>query len=71
MKSNFFRAMRHNKVSPDESVKIFRELLEMSPSEPVAASCIPQSTISAIEYERIQSGIEKAKSFARGKTENA
>ena len=52
--SEYRKAKRHIDVSPGESVKIIRELQEMSQNDLAAASGIPQSTISAIERERIK-----------------
>ena len=63
--SEYRKAKRHIDVSPGESVKIIRELQEMSQNDLAAASGIPQSAISAIERERINLGIERAKLLAR------
>ena len=52
-------------VSVGESVRIIRELQEMSQNELAHDSGIPQSTISAIENDRINIGIERAKKLAR------
>ena len=52
-------------VSLGESVRIIRELQEMSQNELADASGIPQSTISAIENDRINLGVERAKILAR------
>lgn len=52
-------------VSAGESVRILRELQELSQSELSTITGIPQSTISAIENERINLGVERAKVFAR------
>ena len=52
-------------VSPGESVRILRELQELSQSELSELTAIPQSTISAIENERINLGVERAKVLAR------
>lgn len=52
-------------VSVGESVRIIRELQEMSQNELAGASGIPQSTISAIENDRINLGVERAKILAR------
>jgi len=59
------KAKRHIVVSPGESVRILRELQEMSQNDLATASGIPQSTISAIERERINLGVERAKLLAR------
>ena len=63
--SEYRKAKRHFAVSPGESVRILRELQEMSQNDLAAASGIPQSTISAIERERINLGVERAKLLAR------
>jgi len=63
--SEYRKAKRHIAVSPGESVKIIRELQEMSQNDLAAASGIPQSTISAIERGRINLGVERAKLLAR------
>ena len=58
-------AKRNIDVSVGESVKILRELQELSQNELAQASGIPQSTISAIENDRVQLGVERAKVLAR------
>lgn len=58
-------AKRHAEVTVGESVRILRELQEMSQSDLAAASGIPQSTISAIENGRVNLGVERAKQLAR------
>ena len=63
--STYRRAKRKVEVSPGESVRIIRELQGMSQNELAAATGIPQSTISAIERERINLGVERAKQLAR------
>ncbi len=63
--NEFRKAKQIIAVSPGESVKILRELQAMSQNDLAAASGIPQSTISAIERERINLGVERAKSLAR------
>ncbi len=59
------RAKPQIEVSPGESVRIVRELQEMSQNDLAKASGIPQSTISAIERDRINLGVERAKQLAR------
>ncbi|MDH5736705.1 MAG: helix-turn-helix transcriptional regulator [Gammaproteobacteria bacterium] len=61
----FQKAARHIEVSVGESVKIIRELQELSQNELADISGIPQSTISAIENDRVQLGVERAKTLAR------
>ena len=58
-------AKRNVEVSVGESVKILRELQELSQNELAEVSGIPQSTISAIENDRVQLGVERAKVLAR------
>ena len=54
-------AKRNVDVSVGESVKILRELQDLSQNELASVSGIPQSTISAIENDRVQLGVERAK----------
>jgi len=63
--SEYRKAKRQVAISPGESVKILRKLQEMSQNDLAEASGIPQSTISAIECERINLGVERAKQLAR------
>jgi len=51
-------------VSVGESVRIIRELQELSQSQLSELTGIPQSTISGIENDRIKIGIERAKTLA-------
>lgn len=62
---DFVRAKRHVEVTPGESVRILRELQELSQNELAKVCGIPQSTISAIENDRIKLGVERAKVLAR------
>ncbi|MAZ05751.1 helix-turn-helix domain-containing protein [Marinobacter sp. SS8-8] len=59
------KAKRRVEVSVGESVRILRELQGMSQNELAAATGIPQSTISAIENDRVRLGVERAKVLAR------
>ena len=52
-------------VSIGESVRIIRELQELSQNELSSITGIPQSTLSAIEHNRVNLGIERAKVLAR------
>ena len=61
----FTAAKRHNEVSVGESVRIIRELQELSQNELADISGIPQFTISAIENDRASLGVERAKTLAR------
>lgn len=62
---DFRKARRRVDVSVGESVRIIRELQEMSQNELSEVTGIPQSTISAIENDRINLGVERAKVLAR------
>lgn len=48
-----------------ESVRIIRELQGLSQSQLAKATRIPQTTISAIENDRVRLGVERAKVLAR------
>ena len=63
--SDYRPAKRRIEVSPGESVRILRELQELSQNDLADLTCIPQSTISAIENGRVKLGVERAKVFAR------
>lgn len=60
----FRRAKKNVQVSVGESVRIVRELQELSQNELAKRTGIAQSTISAIENDRIQLGVERAKVIA-------
>ena len=62
---DFRPAERQIEVSTGESVRILRELQELSQNELAELSGIPQSTISAIENDRVRLGVERAKTLAR------
>ena len=59
------RARKRVAVSVGESVRIIRELQELSQNELAARTGIPQATISAIENDRVRLGVERAKVLAR------
>jgi transcriptional regulator with XRE-family HTH domain len=63
--SEFKPAKKRIEVSVGESVRIIRELQGMSQNDLSNLSGIPQSTISAIENDRINLGVERAKTLAR------
>ena len=63
--SEFKPAKKRIDVSVGESVRIIRELQGMSQNDLSNVSGIPQSTISAIENDRINLGVERAKTLAR------
>ncbi len=62
---DFKPAKRHIEVSTGESVRILRELQELSQNELAGLCGIPQSTISAIENGRVRLGVERGKVLAR------
>ncbi len=62
---DYRRAKKLVDVSVGESVRILRELQEMSQNELSELTGIPQSTISAIENDRVNLGVERAKILAR------
>ena len=59
------KAKRRADASIGESVRIMRELQELSQNELAKITGIPQSTISAIERDRVNLGVERAKVLAR------
>ncbi len=61
----YTKASKNIDVSVGESVRIIRELQEMSQNDLARITGIPQSTISAIENDRIQLGVERAKVLAQ------
>ena len=66
MAGDVFRKARPTiEVSVGESVRIIRELQGLSQNEPSERCGIPQSTISAIENDRVNLGVERAKVLAR------
>lgn len=62
--SEFEKAQRAIEVTPGESVRIIRELQGLSQNQLAERSGIPQSTISAIENDRVKLGVERAKTLA-------
>ncbi len=63
--SEYRKAKKRIELTVGESVRIVRELQEMSQNELSEATGIPQSTISAIERNRVKLGVERAKVLAR------
>ncbi|NLF97629.1 MAG: helix-turn-helix transcriptional regulator [Candidatus Riflebacteria bacterium] len=62
---NYIKAKKRAEVSVGESVRIIRELQDLSQSELSQLTGIPQSTLSAIEHDKINLGVERAKVLAR------
>lgn len=63
--SEFVPAKKRVDVTGGESLRILRELQDLSQSELADLTGIPQATISAIENDRVNLGVERAKVFAR------
>ncbi len=62
---DYKKAQKRTNVSIGESVRIIRELQELSQNELSSITGIPQSTLSAIEHDKIKLGVERAKVLAR------
>lgn len=62
---NFRPAKQRIEVSVGESLRIVRELQELSQRQLAELTGIPQATISAIENGRVNLGVERAKVLAR------
>lgn len=62
---DFRPAKKRVEVSVGESVRVVRELQDLSQNDLAALTGIPQSTISAIENDRVRLGVERAKVLAR------
>src|SRR5437868_12062448 len=58
-------AKKRISVTVGESVRIIRELQELSQNQLAQLTGIPQATISAIENDRVSVGVERAKVLAR------
>lgn len=56
---------QRTRVSVGDSLRIIRELQELSQNQLAELTGIPQSTISAIERDRLKIGVERAKTLAR------
>jgi transcriptional regulator with XRE-family HTH domain len=62
---SFSYALRLAEVTVGESVRIIRELQELTQNELASLTGIPQATISAIENDRVNLDVERAKALAR------
>jgi transcriptional regulator with XRE-family HTH domain len=62
---NYRPAKKRTNVTVGESVRIIRELQELSQNQLSVLSGIPQATISAIENDRVRLGVERAKNLAK------
>ncbi|MHB1465246.1 MAG: helix-turn-helix domain-containing protein [Thermoleophilia bacterium] len=59
------KAKKRIDVSVGQSVRIVRELQQLSQNQLSELTGIPQSTLSAIENDRVKLGVERAKVLAR------
>ncbi|MHB0915319.1 MAG: helix-turn-helix domain-containing protein [Thermoleophilia bacterium] len=62
---DYQKAKKRVEVSVGESVRIIRELQGFSQNQLSELTGIPQSTLSAIENDRVKLGVERAKVLAR------
>lgn len=58
-------ARKRISVTVGESVRIIRELQELSQNQLADLTGIPQATISAIENDRVRPGVERSKVLSR------
>jgi transcriptional regulator with XRE-family HTH domain len=65
IREDFRRAQPSIAVTVGESVRIIRELQELTQTALAERTGIPQSTLSAIENDRVNLGVERAKVLAR------
>jgi transcriptional regulator with XRE-family HTH domain len=65
MMKEYRKARKSIDVSVGESVRIIRELQGLSQNQLAEKTGIPQSTLSAIENDRVRLGVERAKVLAR------
>ena len=61
---DFQQAQQRVNVTVGESVRVIRELQELSQNELSSITGIPQSTLSAIEHDKVNLGVERAKVLA-------
>jgi transcriptional regulator with XRE-family HTH domain len=62
---NFIPAKTRIEVTVGDSVRILRELQELTQTQLASMTGIPQATISAIENNRVNLCVERAKVLAR------
>ncbi len=60
----FVPAKSNGKLTPGQSLRVIREIQELSQNELAELCGIPQSTISGMESGRINIGVERAKVLA-------
>ena len=64
-RKGFRKAQKNIDVTMGESVRLMRELQELSQNQLAQLIGIPQSTISTIENDRVRLGVERAKTLAK------
>ncbi len=64
-RKNYVRSRVRVALSPGDSVRVTRELQELSQAQLAKASGIPQPTISSIESGRVALGADRAEKLAR------
>ncbi len=62
---DYSKATKTINVTVGQSVRILRELQELSQNDLARITGISQSTLSAIEHDRVKLGVERAKTLAR------
>ena len=63
--ADYSKAKKRTDLTVGDSVRIVRELQELSQNQLAELTGIPQSTISSIERNRVNLGVERAKILAR------
>lgn len=63
--SDYRRAKRRNEITIGDSVRVVRELQELTQSQLSQVTGIPRSTISVTEHNRISLTVERAEALAR------
>ena len=64
-RNEYRKARRRVDISVGESVRVLRELQELSQNDLAELTDIAQSTLSAIENDKVKVGVERAKVIAR------
>lgn len=62
---DFIKSPSRTKVSIGESVRMIRELQELNQNQLSVLTGIPQSALSAIEHDKVNLGVERAKVLAK------
>ena len=63
--AEYRKSKKRVELTVGDSVRVVRELQELSQNQLAELTGIPQSTISAIERNRVKLGVERAKVLAR------